>query len=224
MTGTATRIGIADHHTLIRDGLRAAIEGNGHDIEVVLEAETTTEALGQLEAVHARDLPDIEVMLVNTSIPGIGGIELASRIREQWPKTRTILFSGEQDAQLIEQAIRNKVWGYLLTTEPMDVLFEAIETVCEGDCFFRCGLSPDVISSYQRSNPSTKNLETAITPRQVEVLGLICEGKTEREIADVLGISHNTVHVHKNNIMQALQIHSKVGLVRYAALHNLISL
>jgi two-component system, NarL family, response regulator NreC len=224
MTGLATRIGIADHHTLIRDGLVAAIEGNGHDIEVALVAETTTEALERLEAIAEERRPEIEVLLVNTSLPGIGGVELAKRIREQWPKTRTILFSGEKDAQLIERAINNKVWGYLLTTEPMDVLFEAIETVRGGDRFFRCGLSADVISSYQRSNSSTKNLETAITPRQVEVLGLICEGKTEREIADDLGISHNTVHVHKNNIMQALQIHSKVGLVRYAAQHNLISL
>jgi DNA-binding NarL/FixJ family response regulator len=209
---------------LIRDGLIAAIEGNGHDIKVALEAETTTEALERLAALSENQQPEIEVMLVNTSLPGIGGVELANRIRRRWPKTRTILFADEQDAQLIERAIHNKVWGYLLTTEPIDVLFEAIETVRGGKRFYRCGLSPDVISSYQRANPSTKNLETAITPRQVEVLGLICEGKTEREIAEELGISHNTVHVHKNNIMQALQIHSKVGLVRYAAQHNLISL
>jgi DNA-binding NarL/FixJ family response regulator len=152
------------------------------------------------------------------------GIELLDQIGDRWSRIRSIILAESTDAAEVERAIHHGILGLVVTTESIETLLDVMESVRNGRRSYRCGLSQDVISNYRQRKPSTRQLETAITPRQIQVLGLICQGKTEREIGEQLGISHNTVHVHKNNIMQSLQVHSKVGLVKYAAKHNLISI
>ena len=224
MTGIATRIGIISSHQLMRDGIMSSLRESDGAYEVVLTSESAVHTFTILESYHESKQPGIDVLLISVALPDIDGIELAARLNNRWKLIQSIVISDRMDAEEVERAVNKRVRGFVLTTEPVDTLIGAIDRVKAGESCYECGLPAEIIASYQRRNPSTRNLETAITPRQVQVLGLICEGKTEREIATELGISHNTVHVHKNNIMQALQIHSKVGLVKYAAQHNLITL
>lgn len=224
MTGLKSRVGIITDQLLIRESLSTSIAECSGAFEVALVADSAVGAVETLQEYADSGRPGIEIVLISQALPDRDGIELADQIKERWPRVRAVVLCDDAEAEPVERAIHHGIPGLILTTEPLESLIEVLEGVRAGRRCYRCGLSQEVISNYKRRKPSTRHLETAITPRQIEVLGLICEGKTEREIADVLGISHNTVHVHKNNIMQALQIHSKVGLVKYAAQHNLIKL
>lgn len=224
MTGLKSRVGIITDQVLIQESLSSSIEQRSDDFEVTLVAENAVSAVETLQEYADSGHPPVELVLISRRLPDRDGIELAEQIHDRWPRTRSIVLCDEAEAEQVERAIHHGVLGLILTTEPLESLIEVMESVRSGQRCYRCGFSQEVISNYKRRKPSTRHLETAITPRQIEVLGLICEGKTEREIAEQLGISHNTVHVHKNNIMQSLQIHSKVGLVKYAAQHNLITI
>ena len=216
MNGTAIQVGIVDDHQVLRDGLRAVIEEATPAMEVVLEAASAREALAKLRETEVR------VLLTDVSMHGMDGLELARQVHSLEPRTRVIVLSMYHDAELVERAIKAHVWGYLLKENAASQVVEAIEAVNRGSTYFRNGIPQDVISEYRYGTSDDSRIETRLTPRQTEVLSLICDGLTEREIADNLGISHHTVHVHKNNIMQTLHLHSKVDLVKYAVQHKLV--
>jgi len=216
MNGTAIQVGIVDDHQVLRDGLRAVIEEATPAMEVVLEAASAREALAKLRETEVR------VLLTDVSMHGMDGLELARQVHSLEPRTRVIVLSMYHDAELVERAIKAHVWGYLLKENAASQVVEAIEAVNRGSTYFKNGIPQDVISEYRYGTSDDSRIETRLTPRQTEVLSLICDGLTEREIADNLGISHHTVHVHKNNIMQTLHLHSKVDLVKYAVQHKLV--
>lgn len=216
MNGTAIQIGLVDDHQVLRDGLKAIIEGADPPMEVALEASSAREALDRLERT------DVQVLLTDISMPGMDGIEFARQVHKIDSRTRVIILSMHRDAELVERAIKAHVWGYLLKENAASQVTDAIVAVHSGSTFFRSGMPEDIVSEYRYNSNRDAAMETKLTPRQTEILELICDGLTEREIAASLGISHHTVHVHKNNIMQTLHLHSKVDLVKYAVQHKLV--
>ncbi len=218
MNGTALQIGLVDDHKVLRDGLRLVIEDAEPPMEVVLEAATARDALDQLETVP------VQILLTDISMHGMDGIELARQVHERRPRIRVIVLSMHNDAELVERAVRAGVRGYLLKENAATAVVDAIVAVSGGDQWFDPSIPGELVSQYRYDTPGSSATATRLTPRQTEVLRLICEGMTEREIADDLGISHHTVHIHKNNIMQTLHLHSKVDLVKYALQHKLIQM
>ncbi|TVR56841.1 MAG: DNA-binding response regulator [Spirochaetaceae bacterium] len=128
------------------------------------------------------------------------------------------------DAELVERAINAGVRGYLLKDHAARDVVEAIVAVSRGDHWFRTGIPETLVNEFRYGSTKRSTSATGLTPRQIEILRLICDGLTEREIADELCISHHTVHVHKNNIMQSLALHSKVDLLKYAVQHKLVQM
>lgn len=216
MNGTAIQVGLVDDHQVLRDGLKAVIAAADPPMEIALEASSAREALDQIRE------SGVQVLLTDISMHGMDGLELARRVHETEPRVRVIVLSMHRDAELVERAIKAKVWGYLLKDNAAHQVTEAIEAVHRGSTYFKTGIPEDVVSEYRYGTSDDTKVETKLTPRQTEILELICEGLTEREIAETLGISHHTVHVHKNNIMQTLHLHSKVDLVKYAVQHKLV--
>ncbi|MFW6232212.1 MAG: response regulator transcription factor [Spirochaetota bacterium] len=216
MNGTAIQVGLVDDHQVLRDGLKAVIGAADPPMEIALEASSAREALEQIRE------SGVQVLLTDISMHGMDGIELAKRVHEIEPRVRVIVLSMHRDADLVERAIKAKVWGYLLKENAASQVTEAIEAVHRGSTYFKSGIPDDVVSEYRYGTSDDTKVETKLTPRQIEILELICDGLTERQIADSLGISHHTVHVHKNNIMQTLHLHSKVDLVKYAVQHKLV--
>jgi DNA-binding NarL/FixJ family response regulator len=216
MNGTAIQVGLVDDHQVLRDGLKSIIQEADPPMEVALEASSSREALEKLATTEVR------ILLTDISMHGMDGIELAKQIHALEPRVRVIVLSMYHDAELVERAIKAGVWGYLLKDNAADQVVEAIEAVHRGSTYFKSGIPEDVVSEYRYASSDDSRVETMLTPRQTEILELICDGLTEREIAETLGISHHTVHVHKNNIMQTLHLHSKVDLVKYAVQHNLV--
>ncbi len=218
MNGTALQIGLVDDHRVLRDGLRLVIEDAEPPMQVVLEAATAREALEQLESIP------VQILLTDISMHGMDGIELARQIHDRRPRVRVIVLSMHNDAELVERAVRAGVRGYLLKENAATAVVDAIIAVSRGDQWFDPGIPGELVSQYRYDGTGSTATTTRLTPRQTEVLRLICEGMTEREIADDLGISHHTVHIHKNNIMQTLHLHSKVDLVKYALQHKLVQM
>ena len=209
------RVGLVDDHQILRDGLRTVIQSGDEGIAVAGEAGTAADALRMLEE------EDLDVLVTDVSMPGLSGLQLASKIRDAGDRPRVIVLSMFDDADIIEQAVKAGVWGYLLKENASDLVVQAIKAVHRGKRFFSPSIPEEDIASYRYSGETR---ETKLTPRQLDVIGLICQGKTEREIAEALGISPHTAHVHKNNILQTLHLHSKVEVVKYAVQHGLVQL
>jgi len=216
MNGTAIQVGLVDDHQVLRDGLKSIIEEAAPAMEIALEASSAREALAKLRETEVR------VLLTDISMKGMDGLELARQIHQTEPRVRVIVLSMYHDAELVERAVKAHVWGYLLKDDAASQVVEAIEAVHRGSTYFKSGVPQELVSEYRYGSTDDTKSATQLTPRQTEILELICEGLTEREIASNLGISHHTVHVHKNNIMQTLHLHSKVDLVKYAVQHKLV--
>lgn len=216
MNGTAIQIGLVDDHQVLRDGLISIIEESEVPMEVVFAASTAREAL------EAMQDHEVQILLTDISMRGMDGLSLAAEVHRTQPRVRVIVLSMHHDAELVERAIKANVWGYLLKENAANQVVEAIEAVHRGSTYFKSGIPQDIVSEYRYASTDDSRIEAKLTPRQTEILELICDGLTEREIAGSLGISHHTVHVHKNNIMQTLHLHSKVELVKYAVQHKLV--
>lgn len=218
MIGTRIRVGLVDDHQVLRDGLRSILEEPEEGMEVVLEAASAREALDEIEAAK----PDI--LIVDISMPGMDGLELAKILHREHRSVRIIVLTMYHDLDLIERALQAGVSGYILKNNAAHMVADAVRAVHRGKTFFDRTIPADTLSQLRFRPKEHSKAATDLTSRQVEVLRLICDGKTEREIADELGISFHTAHAHKNNIMQKLGLHSKVELVRYAVQRNLLKM
>lgn len=215
MLSSPIRVGLADDHRVLRDGLKSVIEEEDPNIEVVIEASSARDFLDQIHDI------DLDVAVVDIAMPGMDGLELSKTLKQEKPAVRTVMLTMYQEVDLIDRAIRSGAWGYLLKSNAANNVVEAIRAVHGGDTFFDPAIPKEVLSQLRYSSGGSSRGSTDLTPRQIEVLRLICDGKTEKEIASELGISFHTAHAHKSNIMQKLGLHSKVDLVRYAVQRNL---
>ena len=202
---------LADDHQIVRQGVRALLERRG--FEVVGEAEDGNEAVRLV----TRLLPDIAVL--DIAMPSLNGIDAAREIRRVSPDTRTILLTMFSEDHRLVEALRAGVSGYLLKTRAVEDLERAIQEVCRGGVYLSRGLSQDVVDAYLSRTPLAR---VELSPRERQVLQLVAEGKTTKEVAHLLGVSVKTAESHRTRIMAKLDIHETAGLVRYAIRNGII--
>lgn len=206
------RILIADDHTLVRAGLTSLI-ARLPEMEVVAEAADGRQALRLV-----RDLqPDL--VLMDIAMPGLNGLEAAERIHNIHPQTKIIILSMHASEEYVAQALKAGASGYLLKDAATAELEMALKSVSMGQFYLSPAISRQVVDNFLRGGPTGLDL---LTPRQREILQLIAEGKGTREIADTLHLSVKTVETHRAQLMERLDIHDVVGLVRYAMKKGLI--
>ena len=202
---------IADDHQIVRQGLKVLLEREG--FEVVAEASDGHEAV----QLASRLKPDVAV--VDFVMPLLNGLDAAVQIQRHSPGTKTILLTMYTEDQYVLEAFRNGLRGYVIKTQAAADLVQAIREVLRNAVYLSPGISRAVVEAYLTKTDVPSD---PLTPREREVLQLVAEGKTTKEIATVLGLSVKTAETHRTKIMRKLEIHETAGLVRYAIRRGLI--
>jgi len=204
---------IADDHALMRDGLRAILEREG-GIEVVATASN-----GRETVLEARRLnPDI--VLMDIVMPELSGIEAAAQIRDHCESTRVIILSMHSTVEHIFRALQAGAMGYLLKGSAGSEVVEAVRAVRAGRRYLTRKVSDVVVDGYVREHRASSPLES-LSPREREVMLLVVEGRSSREIADALHLSPKTVETHRSRLMEKLGVENVIGLVKFAVQHGL---
>jgi DNA-binding NarL/FixJ family response regulator len=215
------RVLLADDHALVRAGIRALLAGLP-DVESVVEAGDGQEALTVLRETK----PDLA--LIDIAMPGLNGLELAARVAREAPGTRLVILSMHGTPAHVAQALRAGVSGYLLKDAAADELPVLLRAVMRGETYLSPAISKQVVDGYlgRVASPVTPGDGTTpdvLTSRQREILQLVAEGKSTKEVAQMLDVSAKTVETHRGQIMDRLGIHDLAGLVRYAIRTGLVS-
>ena len=205
------RVLLVDDHALVRQGLRSLLEREGFSI--VGEASDGLEAFDLCNTLT----PDIVVM--DISMPAQNGLNAAREIQKACPKSKVILLTQHSEEMYIADALEAGVAGYVLKSQASSDLLHAMRQVSGGQVYISPGISGAVLSAY-RSRIDKKN--DILTLRERQVLQLIAEGKSTRDVAALLFISVKTAETHRSRLMQKLDIHETAGLVRYAIRRGLV--
>jgi DNA-binding NarL/FixJ family response regulator len=208
-----TRVVLVDDHQLVREGLRALLSGQD-DIEVVGEAADGHAAL----AVVAELAP--QVVILDASLPGLDGVETLRRLRAEHHELLVLMLSMHDDPLTVDRALRAGARGYVLKGAGVEAVCQAIRAARRGDLYLSPGISDYVVKGYLRAGEDGVD---PLSPREREVLMLIAEGFTGREIAARLGLKPKTVENHRGRLMEKLDIHTTAGLVRHALRVGLVS-
>ncbi len=211
----SVRILIADDHGVLRAGLRALLNAEP-DLEVVGEAADGHETLRL-----TREL-DPDVVLLDLSMPGPGGIEITRQVKRALPDTRVLILTVHEDESLLREAIRAGAAGYIIKRAVESELINAIRAVWRGDVYIHPAMTRALLQDVAPTRATDEPLVEPLTPRESEVLQLIAQGYTNRQIAETLTISVRTVETHRANLMDKLGLRSRVELVRYAREHGLL--
>jgi two-component system, NarL family, response regulator NreC len=202
---------LADDHNIVRQGIRAILEKE--NLEVVAEATDGRDAVAKAEKVH----PDVAVL--DIAMPLLNGVDAAREIMRISPGTRTILLTVHEENQYVVEALRAGVTGYIVKTKAAEDLVKAIREVSRGAVYLSPGISREAVMAYLDGKDIPND---RLSPREREVLQLVAEGKTTKEVATVLGISVKTAESHRTRIMEKLDIHETATLVRYAIRQGVI--
>jgi two-component system, NarL family, response regulator NreC len=211
------RIVMADDHRLFLFGLRQLLATQS-GIRVVAEAATGLEAISAV----VQHRPDI--LLLDISMPDLNGIEVTRRIRQESPETRVIILSMHADRRYVTEALRAGARGYLLKTSAPDEVMKAMRKVAAGHFHLAEGIEQVVAEAVQSSEPSADSPFGVLSAREREVLQLLAEGRSTRQIGDLLNVSAKTVETHRQHIMDKLQLHTVAELTRYAIREGLTPL
>jgi len=211
------RVLVVDDHAILRDGIRSLLESQD-DILVVGEAGDGSEAL---EAIGTM-LPDI--VLMDISMPKTNGLEATRLIKERFPHVKVLILTQHDNREYIAPALGAGASGYVLKRSGRREMLNAIRQVHEQGAFLTNKITQEVLQEYSRPGHNGSKTEPRLTDRERQVLQLVVEGKSNKEIALVLSISPKTVSVHRTNIMTKLDVQNTVELVRVAASHPLFSL
>ena len=205
------RVLLAEDHVIVRQGLKALLEREG--FEIVAEVSN-----GQDAVRLARDRRPA-VAVLDVAMPLLNGLDAAREIRRTSPETRVILLTVYTEDRFVLEALRAGIQGYIVKTEAAADLVRAIGEVVQGKIYLSSVVSQAVIEAYRaKAEPPPDPL----TPREREVLQLVAEGKTCKEIAQLLGVTLNTAETYRTRVMEKLDIHETAGLVRYAVRRGLI--
>jgi DNA-binding NarL/FixJ family response regulator len=211
------RVLLADDHALVRAGM-AALLREMHEVEVVAETGYGQEVLKLI----AEKKPD--VALIDISMPGLNGLEVAARAAREEPSTRVIIVSMHSDDESVRRALLVGAVGYLIKNSDRAELELALRAVARGDTWLSPAVSKKVVAAFTQDGRSADagGPFEVLTPRQREVLQLIAEGLSTKEIAGRLGLGVKTVETHRTQLMERLDIHDIAGLVRYAIRTGLV--
>ena len=203
------RVMLADDHALVRAGLRALLQSLD-GVQVVAEVGGGHEAL-QAVAHHQPD-----VVLMDIAMPGMNGLEAAERMMKQWPSVRLIILSMYTNEDYVRQALSAGATGYLQKGADPAELELAIKAVMRGETYLTPAVSKQVVHNYLEQSGKKPGALQDLTPRQREVLQLIAEGHSTKDMAQRLNLSVKTIETHRTELMHRLGIHDVAGLVRYA--------
>jgi DNA-binding NarL/FixJ family response regulator len=204
------RIVIADDHGVVRSGLKLLLDRQS-DIEVVAEAEDGIDAL---ETVIA-EKPD--VVILDVAMPRMTGLQATHEIKKQAPDTQVLILSMHDDERYLYEALRAGASGYVLKSAAGEDLLDAVRAAARGEPFLTPSAQQTLIRDFL-----ARGEQPELTPREQEVVKLIAEAHTNREIAGILHLSEKTVESHRANVLQKLGMRDRVELVRYAIRHGLV--
>jgi DNA-binding NarL/FixJ family response regulator len=205
------RVVLADGHPIVRAGLRAVIEKSKEDIAIV------DEAVNGKDVLKIAEKSPVDVYLLDVEMPHLNGIETAERLLKKDPKTKIIILSIHDSRVFVQRALRCGVKGYILKESATEEVIQAIKEVFRGRFFLSPGISNYIVDGFlgKVGARNDKGAGSGLTKREREVLQLIGEGCTNKEIAQKLNLYLNTVQVHRRNLMQKLNIHRQADLIRY---------
>ena len=210
------RVMLVDDHAIMRDGIRALLSLN-EDIEIVGEASEGKEAIEKAQSL----LPDIIIM--DIAMPGIDGLEATRRIKKTNPNMKILILSQYNSKEYVITAIKAGASGYIPKRALGSELISAVRGLFRGESFLHPSVATSLIEDYRQQAKDEDPYET-LTPREREILKLLAEGKSSREIADSLFISQKTVLGHRTKVMEKLDLHNRADLFKYAARKGLVSL
>ena len=211
------RVLVADDHSVVREGLRHVLTGSA-ELSVVGEAGTGPEAI----ALATSERPD--VVLLDLTMPGAGGLEVLRNIRANLPDVRVLILSVHDDQEYVLESVRAGAHGYLRKDSSPAEIRQAIRAVHAGDAYFSPPVARHLTTALRDATPAPApdGDITALTSREREVLVRVARGLTNRETASELGISVRTVEAHRDSLMRKLRIHTVAGLTRFAIAQGLL--
>jgi DNA-binding NarL/FixJ family response regulator len=212
------RVVVVDDHTVVRDGV-CALLALAPDIEIVGEAGDGREALEKLREVS----PD--VVLMDVAMPMMGGLETTRRIRKEFPNVKVLVLTQYADKEYVFPVIEAGANGFISKTAASSEIATGIRSVYRGDSFLSPSVAKLLVENYQQLGSSRESSDpyNQLTDREREVLKLLAEGHTNQEIADILLISPKTVDGYKTSLMDKLDIHNRIDLVKYALRKGIIT-
>lgn len=210
------RLLIADDHTIVRNGVRMLLE-NEKDVDVI------GEALDGEQAVELAEQFQPDVILMDISMPGINGMEATRQIKEKFPEIQILALTMHHSDEYFFAMLKAGASGYLLKTAETDELLNALHTVARGEAFLYPSMIKRLIQDYisTKQNPGDPGLP-ALSKRETDILHLLAEGFSNKEIAEKLVVSQSTIHTHRSRIMKKLDLHSHYDLIQFARKHGLI--
>jgi DNA-binding NarL/FixJ family response regulator len=213
------KVFLADDHTVVRDGLRFMLEAQG-DITVVGDAADGRQAVNQVQKLK----PDVVIM--DIAMPELNGIEATQQIRQTCPSTQVVILSVYSNAEHIFRALQAGARGYLLKESAGKEVVSAVRAVCVGRRYLCRKIAETMIDDYVRQRKATleKSPLERLSLREREVLQLVVEGKSSKEIANILHLSPKSVETYRSRIMQKLNINDIPGLVKFAIQHGITRL
>jgi len=214
------RVLLADDHVLVRAGIRALLEALP-GLQIIGEVSDGRAALEAL----LKDRPD--VAFLDIAMPGMNGIEVAERAAREAPKTRVVMLSMHNTSSHVVRALRAGAAGYLLKDAAADELPVLLRAVMNGETYLSPAIAKHVVDGFLQRNTAepdaADNPVEILTPRQREILQLVAEGRSTKEVASLLSLSIKTVEAHRSQIMERLDIHDLPGLVRFAIRTGLVA-
>jgi DNA-binding NarL/FixJ family response regulator len=211
---TRPTILLADDHRIVAEGLKGLLTPEFELLGVVEDGRVLVEQARKLR-------PD--VIVADITMPHLNGIDALAQLRKNDPKVKVVFLTMHREVAYARRALEAGAFGYVLKHSAPDELVMAIRAALNGQKYITPALAGDVFDSIQ-SDPDSRDPVASLTPRQREILQLLAEGKTAKEIAAILGISTRTVEFHKYEMMQSARIHTSAELVHFAIKHGLVEI
>jgi two-component system response regulator NreC len=210
------RVLIADDHTIVRSGVRMLLDAES-EFRVVGEAVDGQEALALIEKLH----PD--VVLMDISMPGMGGLEATRQIKARWPEIRVLVLTMHRSDEYFFEMLKAGASGYVLKVARPGELIQAVRVVGRGEVYLYPTMAEHLVREYLEKENAALEESNVISPREKEILYLIAKGYSGKEIAEKLVISPSTVHTHRTNLMAKLGLNNRRELMQYAREHGLLN-
>lgn len=212
------RILIVDDHPIVRKGIRTVLEPNPW-LEIVGEASDGEEALEMVKKLHP------QLAIVDLTMPKLDGLVLTAKLHEETPETAVLILTMHYDDELARDALRCGARGYVVKTDADQELMAAVERIRQHGTFFTAQLAESMRDVYVRDPSEEAEMPgTGLTPRETQIVTLVAEGKSNKEVADSLKVSIRTVESHRNHVMRKLKFTSLPELVRFAIRARLVDL
>ena len=213
----ATQVALIDDHAIVRDGLRRMLEASG-EFEVILECGDGRTAVEMI----LKAKPDIAI--IDIWLPQLSGIEVTKRIKQELPFCKVLILSQHDRADFVEAALLEGASGYLLKSSSGSDLIAALHAIRQGKCFLSPEIAQHLVSALAHPLEKRGLGRSLLTAREREVLQLIAEGLSSKEVGATLGVSTRTAETHRTSLMNKLGVHKVAGLVRFAIREGYVGL